>query len=86
MRIILLLNILILSQFTNAQYARESVAYEELLKYKIDENRFDFGWLPDSYRITPCFRDYTKNKTKKQILYSILLQSLRKMDWKLFQL
>ena len=68
MRIIFLLNILILSQFANAQCASEVVAYEELLKYKVDENRFVFGWLPNSYRVTPCFRDYTKDTIQMKLV------------------
>ena len=68
MRIIFLLNILILSQFANVQNASELITYEELLKYKVDENRFEFGWLPDSYRITPCFRDYTRNTIQMKLV------------------
>ena len=68
MRIILILNILFLSQFANAQFASELVAYEELLKYKTDENRFEFGWLSNSYGITPCFRDYTENTIQMKLV------------------
>jgi len=44
------------------------IAYKELLKFKVDENRFEFGWLPNSYRITPCFRDYTENTIQMKLV------------------
>ena len=60
-RVILFLNILIISHFANAQSDHGLISYVELLKHKVDENRFECGWLPDSYWKTPCCRDYTKN-------------------------
>ena len=68
MRIILFLNILVLSHFVNAQSASGLIAYKELLKYKVDENKFDCGWLPDSYMKIPCCRDYTKNTVRMKFI------------------
>jgi len=54
--------------FANAQDNPKTVKYSELLKLKVDENRFEFGWLPNSYRKTPCFRDYTENDIQTELV------------------
>lgn len=56
--------------FVNAQDNSKTVEYDELLKLKVDENRFEFGWLPDAYRKTPCFRDYTDNDIQTELVDS----------------
>ena len=63
MRILVLVNVLILSLFANAQSTRESITYEDLLMYKVEENRFQFGWLPSAYGEIPCYRNYTKTNS-----------------------
>ncbi len=64
---IILISILAVG-FANAQDNPKTVEYRELLKLKIDENRFEFGWLPNSYRKTPCFRDYTENDIQTELV------------------
>ena len=65
-------NIILISIFSvglaNAQDNPKTVEYRELLKLKVDENRFEFGWLPNSYRKTPCFRDYTENDVQTELV------------------
>ena len=67
-----ILNIILISLFAfgfaNAQDNPKTIEYSELLKFKVDENRFEFGWLPDSYRITPYFRDYTNNDIQTELV------------------
>ena len=69
-----ILNIILISILTvgyaNAQDNLKTVEYNELLELKVDENRFEFGWLPDSYRKTPCFRDYTHNDIETELVDS----------------
>jgi hypothetical protein len=69
-----ILNIILISVFViglaNAQDNFKTVEYKELVELKVDENRFQFGWLPDSYRKTPCFRDYTDNDIKMELVDS----------------
>lgn len=43
-----------------------TIEHKDLLKYKIDENRFDLGIIPGTWDI-PCFRDYTKSNHQSQI-------------------
>lgn len=47
-------------------FGQKTIEYKELLKYKVDENRFDLGIIPGSWDI-PCFRDYTKSNYQSQI-------------------
>ncbi len=68
-RNIILISILTVG-FIYAQGNLKTVEYKELLEFKVDENRFEFGWLPDSYRKTPCFRDYTNNEIKTELVDS----------------
>ena len=48
----------------------ETIEYSKLIKYKVDENRFEFGWLGNVFSGIPCFTNYTKNKIKSQIVDS----------------
>lgn len=36
-----------------------SIDHQELLKHKVDVNRFELGWFPASSPKTPLFRDYS---------------------------
>ncbi|MCF6142395.1 hypothetical protein L1S34_13950 [Flavobacterium sp. K77] len=56
--------------FTLAQDNMQIVDYNNLLKYKVDENRFEFGWLKNVFSGIPCFRDYTKNDAEMQLIDS----------------
>ncbi|WP_162147698.1 hypothetical protein [Flavobacterium limnosediminis] len=64
------LRILLLFFWTGFIFAQQSnnVDYNKLLKYKVDENRFQFGWLDNVFSGIPCFRDYTKEKTEMQLV------------------
>lgn len=64
---ILIISILNLG-FTSAQSRLTTVEHKELLEYKVDENRFQFGWLPDSYRTIPCLRDYTNDDVEMELI------------------
>ena len=46
----------------------EIIEYSRLVKYKVDENRFEFGWLSNVFSGIPCFRDYTKSKIQTQLV------------------
>ena len=67
-------NIILISLFTvlfaNAQGNQETVEYNDLLKLKVDENRFTFGWLDNVFSGIPCFRDYTKNDITTELVDS----------------
>ncbi|MCF6404843.1 hypothetical protein L3C95_18230 [Chitinophaga filiformis] len=57
--------------FTTLSFAQthiEVVEYDKLLNYKVNENRFEFGWLPNAYGKIPCFRDYTKTEIHTQLV------------------
>ncbi|MFD2721070.1 hypothetical protein ACFST9_20290 [Hymenobacter monticola] len=51
-----------------AQSKYEAIKYSEIIKYKVDEGRFEFGWLGNVFSGVPCFRNYTKNKLKSQLI------------------
>ena len=69
-----IINILVISiftiSFTYSQNNLEKIEYNELLKYKVDQNRFDFGWLDNVFSGIPCFRDYTDNDIQTQLIDS----------------
>ena len=44
-----------------------NISYEDLLKLKIDENIYELGWLPNSYKQIPCFRDYREDNLEMRI-------------------
>lgn len=54
--------------FVNAQDNLKNVEYNELLKLKVDENRFTFGWLDNVFSGIPCFRDYTKSNIQTELV------------------
>lgn len=56
-----------LSNICFCQDKYENLPFDKLLELKVDEDRFQFGWLPNEYRKTPCFRDYTKNTMQMQL-------------------
>lgn len=45
-----------------------SVSYGDLLRYKVDEDRFQFGWLDNVFSGIPCFRDYNKHEIQMQFV------------------
>ena len=47
-------------------FGQKTLEHKDLLKYKVDENRFDLGIIPGSWDI-PCFRDYTKSNLHSQL-------------------
>lgn len=57
-----------LSNICFSQDNYKSISFDKLLKLKVDENRFEFGWLPTEYKKTPFFRDYTKNKINMELV------------------
>jgi len=63
----LLLLFIFTSQIFFSQNSYKEISYNELKEFKIDENRFEFGWLENAFDKIPCFRDYTKNKMTMQI-------------------
>jgi hypothetical protein len=46
----------------------ENLPFDELLKLKVDEDRFEFGWLDNVFSGIPCFRDYTKNSLEMNLV------------------
>jgi hypothetical protein len=51
-----------------SQNRPETIEYSKLVKYKVDEDRFEFGWLANVFSGIPCFRNYTKNKIQSQLV------------------
>lgn len=51
---------------TTLTFGQRAIEHTELLKYKIDADRFDLGRLPGSWD-NPCFRDYTKSNLRSQL-------------------
>ena len=51
-----------------SQNNSEAVEYSKLIKYKVDEDRFEFGWLANVFSGIPCFRNYTKNKIQTKLV------------------
>jgi len=68
MQRIIIITLIFLSHICFSQDKYDSLSFDNLLKLKIDEDRFEFGWLPNEYRKTPCFRDYTKSKIEMQLV------------------
>jgi hypothetical protein len=64
---IILISILTIG-FANAQDNAKAIEYNELLKLKVDENRFTFGWLDNVFSGIPCFRDYTKSDIQSKLV------------------
>ena len=54
--------------FANAQNKSNNVEYDELLKLKVDENRYTFGWYDNVFSGIPCFRDYTENDIQTELV------------------
>ena len=51
-----------------AQTRIEVVEQDKLFELKVDENRFDYGWLPSTSGNIPCFRDYTKTEISTELV------------------
>lgn len=51
-----------------SQNDSETIEFNKLIKYKIDEDRFEFGWLGNVFSGIPCFRNYTKNKIQTKLI------------------
>ncbi|MFT4757869.1 MAG: hypothetical protein ACI91R_002529 [Vicingaceae bacterium] len=66
-RNIILISILAVG-FANAQDNLKTIEYNELLKLKVDESRFTFGWLGNVFSGIPCFRDYTKSDIQTELI------------------
>ncbi len=50
-----------------SQSKPETIEYSRVTKLKVDENRFEVGWVQAEHGI-PWFRNYTKNKIKTQLV------------------
>lgn len=61
MRSKILLPLLFISFFGCKEIPYDISTFEqnELLKYKVDEDRFELGWFPESTTEKPLFRDYS---------------------------
>lgn len=51
-----------------SQGALDKIEYSRLVKYKVDENRFELGRLGNAFSGIPCFRDYTKSSLETNII------------------
>ena len=60
--------LLCLSNICFSQDKYENLPFDELLKLKVDEDRFEFGWLDNVFSGIPCFRDYTKNSLEMNLV------------------
>lgn len=67
MRKIFFITLICLSNICFSQDKYENLSLDKLMQLKVDEDIFEFGWLPNEYRKTPCFRDYTKNTIEMQM-------------------
>lgn len=65
---IIIFALLFLSELTFGQNKQAILEYNELLNYKTDTNRFDFGWLDNVFSGIPCYRDYTDDDTQMQLI------------------
>jgi len=68
MKNLILIILISLSNICFSQDKYENLSFENLLKLKVDENRFEFGWLDNVFSGIPCFRDYTKNSIEMQLV------------------
>ncbi|MFT3912103.1 MAG: hypothetical protein QM737_21940 [Ferruginibacter sp.] len=60
--------LMLISWFAYAQEGERVIDHDQLQKYKIDQNKYEFGWLPGRFREVPCFRDYTGNKIQTRLV------------------
>jgi hypothetical protein len=58
------------SQHVFSQNNSDTIEFRKLIKHKIDEDRFEFGWLGSVFSGIPCFRNYTKNKIQTKLINS----------------
>ena len=56
------------SQQAYSQNNSDTIEFNKLIKYKVDEDRFEFGWLGNVFSGIPCFRNYTKNKIQTKLI------------------
>ncbi|MFN8306976.1 MAG: hypothetical protein U0T79_09395 [Ferruginibacter sp.] len=56
------------SELVYSQGHTDTIEYNKLATCKVDEDVFQFGWLPTSFREIPCFRNYTKNRIRSQFV------------------
>jgi hypothetical protein len=68
LRLFLILLGCFFSEQAFSQSKPETIEYTKLVKYKVDENRFEFGWLANVFSGIPCFRNYTKDKIQAQFV------------------
>lgn len=68
MRQIFLVLFIGLSSFGYSQDNFKQISFDQLLELKVDQDRFEFGWLPNEYKKTPCFRDYTNNTIEMNLV------------------
>lgn len=68
LRVFFILLCCIVNENVSSQSKSEAIEYSKLAKYKVDENRFEFGWLGNVFSGIPCFRNYTKNNIKSQVV------------------
>lgn len=68
MRNIIFIFCIFLSCICFSQDKYEQISFDHLLKMKVDEDRFQFGWLDNVFSGIPCFRDYTKNTIQMELI------------------
>jgi len=56
------------SQQVFSQSNLDTIEFSKLVQYKVDEDRFEFGWLGNVFSGIPCFRNYTKNKLQTKLI------------------
>jgi len=60
--------IFLCGELSFSQRIQDTIDCKQLLKYKVDENRFEFGWLDNVFSGIPCFRDYTKSEIQMSMV------------------
>jgi hypothetical protein len=66
--LIFIFSMSVVAQNKNVDVEVENVTHEDLLKLKVDENVYEHGWLPTSYREIPCFRDYREDNIEMRLV------------------
>lgn len=66
--LLFILSINAFGQDKNSNDRIETIGHEDLLKLKVDENIYEHGWLPTSYRKVPCFRDYRSDNVEMKLV------------------
>jgi hypothetical protein len=68
--LLFLLSISTFGQDKNPNIRIDTINHEDLFKLKVDENIYEHGWLPSSYRKVPCFRDYRNDNIDMKLFSS----------------